>query len=349
MGFEAVRIAIYRLTLGCLCGQLEGYIRALKDEGKLNMKKLSEIVAAVKDYPVKRVAVAAAGEASVLDAIKMATEKGVATAVLVGDEKFIRGYSEEVGLELGAEDVVNEPLPERAALCAVELVSSCKADVMMKGHIHTDDFLRAVLDKKVGLRAGYRMSHVFACEVEGYDRLIMVTDAAMNIAPGLEAKAEILLNADYFCEVIGVLSPRVACLAAVEMLNPSMQATIDAACLATMANRRQYTPGCIVDGPFALDNALSEAAAKKKKIGGPVAGKADVLLVPDIEAGNVLVKSFVYGGQARVAGVVIGAKAPVVLTSRADSAESKFYSIAAAVLTSGVERALRLKIGKVHY
>jgi len=313
------------------------------------MRKLTEIVAAVKDYPIKRVAVAAAADRTILDAVKMATEGDIATAVLVGDEKAIRAYAEQTGLSLAKDDVVHEPVPERAALCAAQLVSSSKADVMMKGYIHTDDFLRAVLDKDVGLRTGYRMSHIFACEVPAFDRLIMVTDAAMNIAPDLEAKAEILLNADYFCEVIGISSPRVACLAAVELLNPNMQATVDAACLATMANRRQYTPTCIVDGPFALDNALSPTAAKKKQIGGPVAGQADVLLVPNIEAGNILVKSFVYAAQANVAGIVIGAKAPVVLTSRADSAESKFFSIAAAVLTSGVERALRLKIGKVHY
>jgi len=274
------------------------------------MRKLTEIVAAVKDYPIKRVAVAAAADRTILDAVKMATEGGIATAVLVGDEKAIRAYAEQTGLSLAKDDVVHEPVPERAALCAAQLVSSSKADVMMKGYIHTDDFLRAVLDKDVGLRTGYRMSHIFACEVPAFDRLIMVTDAAMNIAPDLEAKAEILLNADYFCEVIGISSPRVACLAAVELLNPNMQATVDAACLA---------------------------------------GQADVLLVPNIEAGNILVKSFVYAAQANVAGIVIGAKAPVVLTSRADSAESKFFSIAAAVLTSGVERALRLKIGKVHY
>ena len=193
------------------------------------------------------------------------------------------------------------------------------------------------------------MSHIFACEIPAFDRLIMVTDTAMNIAPDLEAKAEIILNADYFCEVIGISSPRVACLAAVELLNPKMQATVDATCLAKMADRNQFTPTCVVDGPFALDNALSPAAARHKQIGGPVAGLADVLLVPDIEAGNMLLKSFVYAGQARIAGLLIRAKAPVVLTSRADSAESKFFSIAAAVLTSGVERALRLKIGKIHY
>lgn len=313
------------------------------------MKKLSEIVAAVKDYPVKRVAVAAAEDLTVIEAIKAAIEGNVATAILIGDEKTICTYAEQTGLHLAKEDVIHEPVPEKAALCATHMVSSGKADVLMKGLIHTDDFLRAVLDKEVGLRAGYRMSHIFACEIPAFDRLIMVTDTAMNIAPDLEAKAEIILNADYFCEVIGVPSPRVACLAAIELLNPKMQATVDATCLAKMADRNQYTPTCIVDGPFAFDNAISPAAAEHKQISGPVAGLADVLLVPDIEAGNILVKSFVYSAGAKVAGVLIGAKAPVVLTSRADSAESKFYSIAAAVLTSGVQRALRLKIGNVHY
>ncbi len=313
------------------------------------MKKLSEIVAAVKDYPVKRVAVAAAGDPTVLDAVKAAKEANVATAVLVGDEKVIREYAEQTSLPLAKDEVVSEPVPEKAALRAAQLVSSGQADVLMKGYIHTDDFLRAMLDKEVGLRTGYRMSHVFACEIPAFDRLIMVTDSAMNIAPDLKAKAEIILNADYFCEVIGVSLPRVACLAAVELLNPQMSATVDATCLAKMADRNQYKPKCIVDGPFALDNALIPAAAKHKKIGGPVAGQADILLVPDIEAGNILVKSFVYAAQAKVAGVVIGAKAPVVLTSRTDSAESKFFSIAAAVLTSGVQRAMRLKIGKVYY
>ena len=313
------------------------------------MKKLSEIVDAVKAYPVKRVAVAAAADPTVVDAVKTAADRDVATAVLVGDEKTIRRLAEQAGLKLGKNDVVDEPVPEKAALRAAALVSSGKADVLMKGHLHTDDFLRAVLDKEVGLRMGYRMSHIFACEMPAFDRLIMVTDSAMNIAPDLEAKAEIIMNADYFCEVIGLPEPRIACLAAIELLNPQMQATVDATCLSKMADRNQYAPHCIVDGPFGFDNAISIMAAKHKGVGGPVAGMADVLLVPDIEAGNILVKSFVYGAGAKVAGLVIGARAPVVLTSRADSAESKFYSIAAAVLTSGVQRALRLKIGKVHY
>ncbi|MDT8302025.1 MAG: phosphate acyltransferase, partial [Sedimentisphaerales bacterium] len=184
------------------------------------MKKLSEIVAAVNDYPVKRVAVAAAEDLTVIEAIKAATDKNVATAILIGDEKTIRTYAEQTGLHLSKNDVIHEPVPEKAALCAAHIVSSGKADVLMKGHIHTDDFLRAVIDQEVGLRAGYRISHIFACEMPAFDRLIMVTDASMNIAPDLEAKAEIILNADYFCEVIGISSPRVACLAAIELLNP---------------------------------------------------------------------------------------------------------------------------------
>jgi len=155
------------------------------------MKKLSEIVEAVRDYPVKRVAVAAAADVTVVEAVKAAKEASVATAVLVGDEKVIREYAEQTDLALSKDDVVAESIPERAALYAAQLVSTGRADVLMKGHIHTDDFLRAVLDKDVGLRTGYRMSHVFACEMPAFDRLIIVTDSSMNIVPDLEAKAEL--------------------------------------------------------------------------------------------------------------------------------------------------------------
>jgi phosphate butyryltransferase len=313
------------------------------------MKTLQEIIDAVQQYPVKRVAVAAAEDARVIEAVHRAAEENVAETVLVGDEARIRRLAEEAGHDVDAGGVVNEPVPERAALRAAELVSTGKADVLMKGFIYTDDFLRAVLDKGVGLRTGLRMSHVFACELPAYDRLILVTDAAMNIAPDLEAKAEIVLNAVHLARVLGIEEPRVGCLAAVELLNPAMPATVDATCLHKMYERGQFPDGCIVDGPFAFDNAMSLAAAEHKGIGGPVAGTADVLLVPCIEAGNILVKSFVYSAGARLAGVLIGASAPVVLTSRADTAESKFMSIAAAVLTCGVERTLRLKIGRVHY
>jgi phosphate butyryltransferase len=313
------------------------------------MKTLAEIQAAVQDYPIKRVAVAAAADLTVVQAVKDALDHNLAEAVLVGDEATLRSLAEQTGLDLEREMVVHEPTPEKAALRAAELVSTGKADVLMKGHIHTDDFLRAVLDKTVGLRTGLRMSHVFIAEMPGFDRLILTTDAAMNIAPDLEAKAEIILNGVHLAQLLNIPEPRVACLAAVELLNPRMQATLDATCLHKMWERGQFPPGCIVDGPFGFDNALSVAAAKHKRISGPVAGMADMLLVPNIEAGNMLVKAFVYTAGAKVAGVVVGAAAPVVLTSRADSAEAKFHSIATAVLTCGVQRALRLKIGKVHY
>ncbi len=313
------------------------------------MKKLEEILDAVREYPIKRVAVAAAEDRTVVEAVKLAADGDVAETVLGGDERRIRQLAERAGFRLGKNQVVHEPVPEMAALRAAELVSSGKADALMKGYIHTDDFLRAVLDKGVGLRCGLRMSHVFACELPAYDRLVLVTDSAMNIAPDLEAKAEIVLNAVHLAHVLGISEPRVACLAAVELLNPAMQATVDATCLHKMWDRGQFPPGCIVDGPFGFDNAVSPGAAEHKNIGGPVAGVADILLVPCIESGNIVVKSFVYSAGAKVAGAVVGAKAPVVLTSRADSAESKFLSIAMAVLTCGVERALRLKVGRVHY
>ena len=193
------------------------------------------------------------------------------------------------------------------------------------------------------------MSHVFVWDAEIYGRLVFVTDAAMNIAPDLVTKADIILNAVHLANICGVQVPKVAILAAVELVNPRMQATVDASSLATMYTRRQLSPRCVLDGPFALDNALSVEAARVKGIESPVAGRADILMAPDIEAGNMLAKSYVYLTGGDLAGVVVGAKAPVVLTSRADSAKSKLYSIALAVLMSGFERDLRLKIGKVHF
>jgi phosphate butyryltransferase len=171
----------------------------------------------------------------------------------------------------------------------------------------------------------------------------------MNISPGIEKKAEIVLNAVHLAHALGFKEPRVAALAAVEVLNPAMVATMEATCLNKMNDRGQFSPACIIDGPFALDNAVSEIAARHKRITGKVAGKADILLVPDIEAGNILAKSMVYFAGAKLAGVVIGAKCPVVLTSRADTADSKYLSIALGVYLTNVERHLKLKIGKVHY
>ncbi len=313
------------------------------------MKSFDELPALLKEQPVRKVAVAVAEDTTVLEAVDRACKENIASAVLVGNAREIREKAEKSNIDLKAHQIVDEPDDIRAASRAVSMVAAGQADIVMKGHIHTDDFLRAVLHKENGLRAGVVMSHVFIVETQRPTKLLFITDGAMNIAPDLEQKAEILLNAVHLANVFGVTQPKVGVLAAVELLNPKMQATVDATCLSKMSDRGQFYPPCTVDGPFAFDNAISEAAAAHKKIGGPVAGRADILVVPDIEAGNMLAKCFVYFGKCRIAGVVVGARAPVVLTSRADSAESKMFSIATAALMITMERALRLKIGKVHY
>jgi phosphate butyryltransferase len=313
------------------------------------VNNLDTLLKLVEKHPVRKVAVAVAQDGSVLEAVAEAHQRDVAESVLVGDEREIREVAESSGISLEGATIVNEPDSMRAVAAAVGLVSSGEADILMKGYVHTDDFLRGLLAREGGLRTGSIMSHVFVAEVGDQNKLVFITDGAMNIAPNLEQKAAILLNAVYMASVFGVMTPKVAVLAAVELVNPMMPATIDAACLAKMADRRQFVPACIVDGPFALDNAVSLAAAKHKKITGPVAGQADILLVPNIEAGNMLAKSLVYFGHDRLVGLLVGAKAPVVLTSRADTAESKLLSIAGAVLMVNMQRALMLKIGKLHY
>ncbi len=311
-------------------------------------KTLDEIVEAVQDRPMKTVAVAAAEHERVLEAVKEASERGIAEAVLVGSRETIEEEAEKAGLDLQTVAVIDEPNDLRAAVAATELVSSGKADILMKGHLHTDDFLRAVLNKEIGLRTGAVMSHVYLLETQHLGRLTMVTDGAMNIAPDLVTKADIILNAVYLAQMFGVEEPKVGVLAAVELVNPNMPATVDAAVLSKMSDRGQF-PNCRVDGPFALDNAVSEIAAEIKHIGGAVAGQCDILVVPNIEAGNILTKSFVYLARGHVAGVLVGAAAPVVLTSRADSAQARVYSIAIAMLMADLRRTSRLKIGKVHF
>ncbi|MBC7287959.1 MAG: bifunctional enoyl-CoA hydratase/phosphate acetyltransferase [Armatimonadetes bacterium] len=312
------------------------------------MTNFDELMEAVKTLPPQTVAVAAANsEPAVLGAVE-AAEKGVAVAILFGDERRIRDIAGARCVDLCNCQIVHEPDELQAAAKAVQAVREGKAQVLVKGHIHTDDFLRAVLDKDYGLRSGYLMSHVFILEARQLGRLLFVTDGAMNIAPDLEQKAQIILNAVYLARLFGVRQPKVGILAAVELVNPKMQATLDAAALAAMDRRGQF-PFCVVDGPFALDNAVSEEAARIKAIKGPVAGRCDILLVPDIEAGNILVKTFSFLCGGRTAGILIGAAAPVVLTSRADPPEARLHSIAAAALVAGLQRTARIKIGRVHY
>lgn len=293
--------------------------------------QLEQIIQEATQLPNKTVAVAAAEDHEVIQAVKMALGKQLASFQLFGDVDKIKSLLHEEGLE-GSDHlkVVDCQSAEEAASKAVQAVSSGDADVLMKGMVSTSTILKAVLNKEYGLRTGKVLSHVAAFEVDGFDRLIFVTDAAMNIAPDLQQKADIIQNAVDVATRIGVSTPKVAPITAVEVVNPNMAATLDAAALSQM-NKRGQIKGCVVDGPLALDNAVSMEAASHKGVGGEVAGQADILLVPNIETGNALYKSLIYFAKAKVGAVIAGAKAPIVLTSRADSAESKLHSIALAV------------------
>ncbi|MBN1410118.1 MAG: bifunctional enoyl-CoA hydratase/phosphate acetyltransferase [Spirochaetales bacterium] len=313
------------------------------------IKNFDDLEEAIKDFSLHKVAVAAAQDAAVLEAVVEAKNKKIADYQLVGDREQILKIAEQKKLDIDRKAIEHEPDAVMAAKKAVQLVKDGHSDILMKGYIHSDDFLREVLNKDYGLRAQSLMSHVFIWEAKDYGRLIFVTDGGMNIAPDLVMKANIIMNSVHLARIFGMDKPKVAVLAAVEMVNPAMPASVDATCLAKMCDRHQYSIPCIIDGPLALDNALSERAAKHKKITSEVAGHADILVVPDIEAGNMLAKSFVYLAKGDIAGVIVGARAPVVLTSRADSARSKLYSIASAVLMSAFERHVCLKIGRVHY
>ena len=313
------------------------------------MKNFDQLLDLIKDKPVRTIAVAAADDHSVIEAAQLARQANIARTILIGRKEGILQKAAEINFSLEAKDVIDEPDDIRAASRAVSLTASGKADIVMKGYLHTDDYLRAVLQRENGLRTGVVMSHVFVIEVPEFDRFLFITDGAMNIAPDLQQKAEIILNAVHLANLFGITKPKVAVLGAVELVNPNMPATLDATVLAKMSQRNQFRPEVVIDGPFALDNAISQIAAKHKGITGPVAGLADILMVPNIEAGNMLAKSLVYLGHYRLAGVLVGAAAPVVLTSRADSAESKMLSMAAAVMMVTAQRLLRLKIGKLHY
>jgi phosphate butyryltransferase len=296
-------------------------------------QSFSEIVAAAQRRDRVKIAVAAAADADVLVAVNEAKKRGIADAILVGDVVVIKNICQQQGIDCDLFEMDDVPDARMAARRAAELVRSDAAQVMMKGFVGTADFMRAVLNKSEGLGSGGLVSHCVAFEANAYGRLMVLTDAAINIAPDLPQKIQIIENALKITTALGNKEPRVAMLAAVETVAASMKATEDAALIAKMAERGQIK-GCLIDGPLALDNAVSVAAAKHKGIGGEVAGRADILVVPNIEAGNILYKALVYFANAPLAGIVIGAAAPVVLTSRADSPQNKLNSIALAVVAS---------------
>ncbi|WGS65876.1 bifunctional enoyl-CoA hydratase/phosphate acetyltransferase [Marinitoga aeolica] len=292
------------------------------------MKTLKEVIEKAKSLNKKRVVVVGAEDKEALKAVSAAYDEGFVEPVLVGKKEIIEENLKELGKEF---DIIDAKTEEEAAEQGVRLVSSGAADIVMKGLIKTSKLLKAVLNKEWGLRTGSVLSHVAIVETEALDSLKIVTDGGMIIKPTLDQKVAIINNAVELAHSMGIETPKVALLAAVEVVNPDMPETMDAAII-TQMNKRGQIKGCIVDGPLALDNALSEMAAKIKKIKSDVAGHADILVVPDIHAGNVLGKSAIYLANGKIAGLVLGAKAPIVIVSRADTAESKLASLALAVL-----------------
>lgn len=296
-------------------------------------KSFDDLLSRVKEIPIKKVAVAVAQDEPVLEALKEAIENNIAQAILVGDKQKIQEIAKKIDLDLSNFEIMDVKDPKKATLEAVKLVSSGNADMLMKGLIDTATFLRSVLNKEVGLRTGKLMSHVAVFDIEGHEKLLFLTDAAFNTYPELKDKIGIINNAVVVAHACGIDIPKVGVVSPVEVVNPSMQSTVDAAILAKMSDRGQFK-GSIVDGPFALDNAVSEEAAHHKGVTGEVAGKADILLLPSIETANVMYKTLTYFSQSRNGGLLVGTSAPVILTSRADSFETKVNSIALAALVA---------------
>lgn len=299
------------------------------------IKNFDELLALAVEKGPKNISVAVAQDDDVLKAIKVAYDKGIVKGYLVGDEALIREIAKEIDLDLSGFEIINLLDMAEASLKAVELVSTGKADLVMKGLVDTSIILKAVLNKEVGLRTGNALSHVAVFDVPTYHKILMVTDAAMNIAPDLMTKKQIIENTLFVTKALNIDMPNVGVIAAKEKVSEAMIATVDAGELVKM-NQNGDIKGCKVGGPFALDNAVSKEAAEIKGIKNPMAGDVDVLLCPTIEAGNVLYKALNFLANAKSAGIIVGAKAPVVLTSRADSDESKLNSIALGVLMASI-------------
>ncbi|MFC3530585.1 phosphate acetyltransferase [Vogesella facilis] len=258
-----------------------------------------------------------------------AAEQGIATPILVAPRSKLQKLAATLDIDLGRFEVIDVEHSHAAAERAVALVREGFADMLMKGSLHTDEFMAAVLDRSKGIRTDRRVSHVFVMKVESYPRYLFITDAAINIEPDLEAKRDICQNAIELCQALGIALPKVAILSAVETISPKIRSTLDAAALCKMADRGQIKGG-VLDGPLAFDNAISHEAADTKGIISPVAGEPDILLVPDLESGNMLAKQLTYLAAAASAGIVMGARVPIVLTSRADDAAGRLASAAVA-------------------
>lgn len=282
------------------------------------------------------VSVACAEDAHVLEAVGEAAGRKIAGFILVGDSEKIRAQAQQCGVDIAGFEIVHEPEAEEACRKAVSFVAAGKARALMKGLVDTSVIMKAILEKDAGMRTGQKLSHVSVFETPTYHKLLFVTDAAINIAPDIDAKKEIIQNAVAAVRNLGLPKPKIALLAAKEKADPKMPVTEEYARLVAM-HKNGEIPGCtvqdcIIDGPLALDNAVSKESAQIKGIESPVAGDADILVCPNIESGNILYKSLAFLGGAQNGGVVVGAASPVILTSRADSAQSKLISIALGIL-----------------
>ena len=301
-------------------------------------EKYRRLIDLTGELPAIRAVVAHPCDATSLRGIMLAAEADIIVPVLVGPRSRIEQAAEAEGADLSDIEIVDAPHSHAAAALAVSLLREARGEILVKGSLHTDELLRPVLDKASGLRTERRLSHVFAMDVASYPKALLITDAAINIFPDLAIKVDIVQNAIDFARALGVEQPLVAILSAVETVNPKIPSTVEAAALCKMADRGQITGG-LVDGPLALDNAISIDAARIKGIESPVAGQADILVAPDLEAGNMLAKNLTFLAGAYAAGIVLGARVPIVLTSRADSMTSRVASCAVAALYAHALRA----------
>jgi len=302
--------------------------------------KYERLIAAARQVPAQPTAVAHPCDETSLRGVVEAARAGMISPVLVGPTQRIRQLAKSLELALDGFEMVDVPHSQAAAEKAVELVRAGKAELLMKGSLHSDELLAEVTKRDTGLRTGRRISHVFVMDVPGHAQTLFITDAAVNIAPDLLAKRDIIQNAIDLYAGLGFGRPKVAILSAVETVTPSIPSTIEAAALCKMADRGQITGGDL-DGPLAFDNAISPEAAQIKGIKSPVAGRGEILVVPDLEAGNMLAKNLTFLSGADAAGIVLGARVPIILTSRADKVSARMASAAVAVLLAHSQQSKR--------
>jgi phosphate acetyltransferase len=300
-------------------------------------EKYERLVQAARELPGIPTAIAHPCDHNSLESVVEAAKLGLIAPVLVGPAARIRSEAERAGLDISAFPIVDAEHSHDAAAKAVDLVRQGRAEALMKGSLHTDELMSAVLSKDRGIRTARRVSHCFIMDVPGHPDPLIITDAAVNIAPTLEDKVDIVQNAIDLARALRFAEPRVAILSAMEIVNPKVASTVEAAALCKMADRGQITGG-LLDGPLALDNAISVEAVALKQIASPVAGRANILVVPDLEAGNMLAKSLSFLAGADAAGIVLGTRVPLILTSRADSVITRLASCAVAVLVAEARR-----------